>query len=204
MTLARRKTYLLFVFFLVLLSAWLINYQLKTDWHNETLANLSTSTTAAAALIPQSISAEGDSKLLVIPALDIKAKIEEVGVNAKGNMGVPSNYKNVAWYKQGPRPGESGNAVIAGHLDNSLGLPAVFMRLGELKVGDEVKVAEGAKILTFKVVDKKVYPYDQAPLEEIFGSSSKSRLNLITCSGDWLKSTRTYEERLVVFTELVS
>jgi sortase A len=141
---------------------------------------------------------------LRIPKLDIDAHVQEVGVNADGNMGVPSNFTDVGWYKYGVVPGGSGSAVIAGHVDNGLGLAGVFKKLHEIEVGDEVVVtrADGTE-LTFVVTGKRAYPYDAVPTEIVFNPAGSNRLNLITCGGSWIKSAKTYDERLVVFTKLV-
>ncbi len=56
-------------------------------------------------------------KILSIPKLEVNAEIETVGLDNKGAMDVPKNAMNVAWYNLGPKPGEKGNAVMAGHLD---------------------------------------------------------------------------------------
>lgn len=138
---------------------------------------------------------------LKIPSLDIDANVQYVGVNGKGEMGIPSNFKDVAWYRYGTIPGQLGSAVIAGHVDNGLGLPAVFWDLKDLKAGDDVYiVAEDGSRLHFLVSDVATYPYTDSPAERIFAESDKARLNLITCSGKWLPGKRTYSERLVIYT----
>lgn len=140
----------------------------------------------------------------VIPALDIDAHVQEVGINAEGEMAVPSNFTDVGWYRYGVVPGGTGSSVIAGHVDNGLGLAGVFKRLEEIETGDEVIVtrADGVE-LTFIVTGMRTYRYDAVPTEIIFNPSGSSRLNLITCGGSWIKSAKTYDERLVVFTKLV-
>lgn len=138
---------------------------------------------------------------LEIPSLGIDAKVQYVGVNGKGEMGIPSNFKDVAWYRYGTVPGQLGSAVIAGHVDNGLALPVVFWRLKEMRVGNDVYVVarDGSK-LRFTVTGIATYPYTESPAERIFGESDKARLNLITCAGSWLKGLRTYSERLVIYT----
>ncbi|MBW9235451.1 class F sortase, partial [Leptospira santarosai] len=81
-------------------------------------------------------------------------------------------------------PGQPGNSVIAGHVDGKNG-PAVFYDIGKLKSGDEIIVnAEDGSELVFIVDRVEVHPFDQSPLREIFGFSTGSRLNLITCTGE--------------------
>lgn len=141
---------------------------------------------------------------LQIPVLGIDADVQHVGVNENGNMGVPSNYTDVAWYKYGTVPGQIGSAVIDGHVDNGLGLSGVFKHLGDLKPGDDVYIVtkEGAK-LHFKVSSIATYPYKSVPAELLFSRKDGAWLNLITCGGKWVKSDKTYNQRIVVFTKLV-
>lgn len=137
-----------------------------------------------------------------IPSLDVKAEIENVGILENGQMGVPSNDENVGWFEPGFKPGSTGNSVLAGHVDSKKG-PAVFYHLNQLNKGDEVIVTdENGKALTFVVKGKKNYPFQNAPIEDIFGPTDKTNLNLITCTGTFNRSYGTHEERLVVFTEL--
>lgn len=142
---------------------------------------------------------------LIIPSIKIDTKITEVGVTKTGNMASPKGLVNVGWYKYGPLPGEHGSAVIAGHLDNALALSGVFKRLNELHVGDDVYVKDvSGKESHFKVQSLETYPYDKAPVKKIFNATDMSRLNLITCAGKWNQSLKTYDKRLVVYTELVA
>lgn len=141
---------------------------------------------------------------LIIDSLGINAPIESVGMDAQGRMDVPKDADNVAWYNLGFKPGEKGSAVIAGHLDRVSGAPAVFYHLNDLQPGDIVKVQlQNDSVLQFRVINKKAYPSDTLPLEEIFNTQDKSRLNLITCNGTFNQQQKNYSNRLVVFTELV-
>jgi hypothetical protein len=81
---------------------------------------------------------------LLIPAIGVNAPIESVGVQPNGAMDTPrqSPWSDVGLYTGGPRPGDRGSAVIAGHLDRPGGNPAVFWRLRELHVGDEVQLVD--------------------------------------------------------------
>ncbi|MGM7702703.1 sortase domain-containing protein [Pseudalkalibacillus sp. Hm43] len=138
-----------------------------------------------------------------IPAIDVKTKVEHVGTLNDGRMDVPKDADNVGWYKPGTMPGAQGNSVIAGHVDD-LTSPAVFYHLHKLKSGDEIIVEdESGQKLTFKVVQSDVYPRQDAPIENIFGFSYRSMLNLITCTGEYDPNTTEREERLVVSAELV-
>lgn len=138
-----------------------------------------------------------------IPAIQAHANIEYVGLDAQRRMDVPKNEWNVAWYELGPKPGEKGNAAIAGHLDSKTG-PAIFYDLEKLVVGDEITVsATDGHTYTFQVTEVARYDVNEFPLEEVFGKHDKARLNLITCEGTFNSSTQNYSHRVVVYSELI-
>lgn len=140
---------------------------------------------------------------LIIPRLGVETEVEHVGRTASGNMAVPREFGDAGWFREGYLPGEEGSAVVAGHVDDANGNPAVFFNLSSLSEGDSVLVLGEDGTLEYRVVRKEIYPYDTADTTEIFGESDKPMLNLITCDGTWNQNKRTYSERLVVFTELV-
>lgn len=147
----------------------------------------------------------GLPKKLIIPKLGVNTIVESVAMDSEGRMDVPKNVENVAWYNLGPKPGLFGSAVLAGHFDKVTGAPAVFFDLDKLKVGDEIiSVDEFNKEYKFKVVDKRTYIYNQVPLEQVFNSNDKSRLNLITCGGQWIATQKNYSNRTVIYSELVN
>jgi len=140
---------------------------------------------------------------LEIPVLKINTKIESVGMTPQGAMGIPKNINDVAWFNLGPRPGDQGSAVIAGHLDWYGGLTAVFGNLSKLKPGDKMSVKNSAgQSITFAVRESRTYATD-ADATPIFTSAGGAHLNLITCAGVWDKSQHRYTKRLVVFTDLL-
>jgi sortase A len=140
-----------------------------------------------------------------IPILSVSAKVEQVGIDKDGNMDIPKDFNNTAWYSPGPKPGETGSAVIDGHVDTPTGEPAVFAKISTLKNGDNIEVIDQNNVKhTFEVT--KVADYDLAtiPLEEIFSSKTRPGLNLITCAGTFDKSKKMYDKRTVVYSKLVN
>ena len=76
-------------------------------------------------------------------------------------------------------------------------------RLGELGNGDSIFLEDAAgRVLHFLVRESRSYNYNDAPLQEIFGSQGKRQLVLITCDGEWNQVKHAYNKRLVVFAEL--
>jgi sortase A len=137
-----------------------------------------------------------------IPAIQVKASVVNVGKRSNGQMDVPKNDKDIGWYEPGIMPGQTGNAVMAGHVDNKTG-PAIFFNLKNVKPGNEIIVENNKKEKVIFIVEKlKSYDYEEAPLEEIFGYSNSENLNLITCTGSYNRNKKTHEERLVVYTKI--
>lgn len=141
-----------------------------------------------------------------IPSLNVEnVEVESVGLDKENKMDIPKDENNVAWYNLGAKPGEAGNAVIAGHYDKKTGDPSVFYEINKLKPGDEliVKDAKGNNLI-FAVTEVKTFELSKFPLQEVFGMSSKPRLNLITCEGNYNADSKLYSHRLVVYSELKS
>jgi len=134
---------------------------------------------------------------LVIPKLAIDAHAEPLGVDALGNLGTPAGkFCNVGWYARGPAPGAPGDSVMDGHLDWN-GSPAVFWKLGTLKQGDEIVVKRDGAVLHFRVETSLSVPYNSQPAD-LYNTSGKPRLSLITCAGNYDPKRSTYLQRLIV------
>jgi sortase (surface protein transpeptidase) len=163
-------------------------------------------TTSPAVSLGSSYDVPGKPVRLIIPAIGVNANVQSVGLfwNGDGDMSIPTNFTDVAWYNGGPRPGMPGNAVIDGHLDGRNVKEAVFYKLGDLQPGDMVEVVDAAgKMWDFKVMRLEDYAYTATTTDIFSGDNSAARLNLITCAGDWITSENGYNERVVVFTQLV-
>jgi LPXTG-site transpeptidase (sortase) family protein len=136
---------------------------------------------------------------LTIVSIGIDAQVEQVGTTVAGAMATPKVLSNIGWYRLGSKPGEAGNAVFAGHVNNALGFPGVFKELSQIKKGDTVKVlGEKGEHLVYEVESITSYEESAAPLEEIFTNTGLSKIVLITCEGVWDEVTRTFDKRLVV------
>ena len=137
---------------------------------------------------------------LKIPKIKVNAVVETAGLTPDGAMGVPKGPANVAWFKLGPRPGNTGSAVIAGHYGFKKG--SVFDNLNKLQKGDKIYVEDDkGATSTFVVRDIKMFA-SNAGASEVFNSGDdKSHLNLITCEGIWNKATKNYSRRRVVFAD---
>jgi LPXTG-site transpeptidase (sortase) family protein len=139
---------------------------------------------------------------LKISGLSIDASIASAGLTADGTMDIPKDPDNVAWYNLGPRPGEVGSAVIAGHYGWENGHGSIFNNLHTLVKGDKISIDDekGVKT-TFVVRENRLYD-PNAEASSVFRSrDGKSHLNLVTCEGVWDQAKQSYSNRLVVFTD---
>ena len=101
---------------------------------------------AAAAAAPPSVALEATTRpdapaptRVQIPSLGVDSALTRLGIDAAGALVPPEDFTLAGWFTGGPAPGEVGPAVIAGHVDSRTG-PAVFFRLDEVAVGNEVLV----------------------------------------------------------------
>lgn len=139
---------------------------------------------------------------LKIPVINVDAAIDYTGLTPDGAMDIEKDPNKTAWYNLGPRPGENGSAVIAGHYGWLDGKPSVFNELHTLKQGDEISIIdEKGATIAFTVRESKKYN-PNADASNIFTSNDgKSHLNLITCDGVWDNNKETYSDRLVIFAD---
>ncbi|KUN91639.1 class F sortase [Streptomyces caeruleatus] len=138
-----------------------------------------------------------------IPSLGVDAPLMGLGLTRTGSLDVPpAERKNLAgWYEAGTTPGETGTAIVAGHVDNAEG-PAVFYRLGALKRGSAIEVdrRDGGTAL-FSVDAVEVYDAKAFPDEKVYGAASRPELRVITCGGGYSRTTG-YQGNVVVFAHL--
>lgn len=135
---------------------------------------------------------------LSIPALGVDAPVVPVGLEADGSMELPPA-EDVGWYEPGVRPGSpEGSAVLAAHVDFG-GKRGAFFDLRSLQTGAEVVVTSpdgGSQ--RFLVTDRAQYDKDTVPLDELFRSTGRPTLTLITCGGAFDRRVGHYEDNIVV------
>ena len=137
-----------------------------------------------------------------IPKINIDSLVEYVGLTSGGAMDVPKNREDVAWFELGPRPGEDGTAIIAGHYGIKNRKESVFDNLHKLRKGDKVYIEDDKGILISFVVRESRRYDPKADATDVFGvNTGPSHLNLVTCEGEWDEILKDYPTRLVIFTD---
>jgi sortase (surface protein transpeptidase) len=141
---------------------------------------------------------------LNIPAIGVSVAVSELGLNPDNSVEVPSDSQGVGWYDLGPSPGQTGSAVILGHVDTYQG-PGVFFDVKSLTPGDDVSVtlANGG-VAHFSVTSVVMYSKDNFPDEEVYGPHGGSDLQLVTCGGEFDHQTGHYLSNVVAYTSLSS
>ena len=140
-----------------------------------------------------------DPVRLQIPAIGVSTDLVRLGLAPDGTMEVPKKWEEAGWYTRGPRPGENGPAVIAGHVDSTSG-PAVFFHLRDLRAGDKVLVTRADHSVVHFVIDRlQSFPKASFPTGAVFAPTPVPALRLITCTGPFDETARSYLENLVAF-----
>ncbi len=114
-------------------------------------------------------------------------------------MQVPASTSAAGWYDRSPRPGATGAAIIAGHIDSLAG-PAVFFRLASLRPGDRVYVRRADRSLAvFRVSAVRSYLKARFPTTTVYGPAAGPQLRLITCGGTFDPALGSYLSNVVVY-----
>ncbi len=140
---------------------------------------------------------------LAVPAITIEAPVIDLGLDGAGRLATPpvDNPQVVGWYANGATPGERGTAVVVGHRDTRTG-PAVFLNLDSLSPGNTVRVARAdGRVAVFTVDRVRTYAKTEFPDKEVYGSTGRPELRLLTCGGAFDRS-KGYESNIVVFAHL--
>ncbi|WP_329419302.1 class F sortase [Streptomyces sp. NBC_01268] len=140
---------------------------------------------------------------LAVPAITIEAPVVKLGLDASGVLATPpiGNPRIVGWYAEGPAPGERGTAVVVGHRDTRTG-PAIFLNLNALAPGNTVRIARAdGRVAVFTVDRVRTYAKSAFPDKEVYGSTGRPELRLLTCGGTFDRKAG-YESNIVVFAHL--
>jgi sortase (surface protein transpeptidase) len=128
-----------------------------------------------------------------------------LGIQANGEVAVPTTVHSVGWYDRGPAPGQFGSAVILGHVDSASKGIGTFYYLKNMKPNAAINVTLNDGLVAHFAVTKVVqYSKTAFPDRLVYGSSGTESLQLVTCGGSFDYSTGHYLANIVVFSHLVS
>ena len=138
---------------------------------------------------------------LDIPSIGVHTRLIRLGLAKDGTVEVPplDGDAPAGWYEHSVTPGETGPAVMLGHVDSARDGPAVFYRLASLKPGAEVSVrrANGTTI-RFAVTQVARYPKTGFPTSDVYGPTPYPALRLVTCGGSFDRNRGSYRDNVVV------
>lgn len=149
----------------------------------------------------------------VVPSPPVKIEIPSIGVsddlvalhlNPDGTLQVPTDYQQVGWFADGAVPGDTDKppTIIAGHVDSYVG-PAVFYNLRKVAVGDQVRVTQkDGTVAVYTVYAHTQYPKSTFPASEVYKVRAGSELVLLTCTGTFDTSARSYDDNYVLSARL--
>jgi LPXTG-site transpeptidase (sortase) family protein len=136
---------------------------------------------------------------ILIPTIGVDAPIQRLERDAKGVLQPPTEWASAGWYAGGVVPGDTGPAIIAGHLDTTR-RAAVFVALRALRPGDRIVVRmSDSRTVRFTVTGAKVVAKALFPTSAVYGPTPDAELRLITCSEPFDEARGAYADNLVVF-----
>ncbi|WP_169515737.1 class F sortase [Amycolatopsis nigrescens] len=139
-----------------------------------------------------------------VPKIGAHSTLVPLGLNPDNTIEVPpvTQPMQAGWYSYGPAPGETGPAVILGHVDGDK-QPGIFYRLKEMAPGDAVRVSrkDGSSV-DFVVRRVEQVDKDEFPTDAVYGDTAAPELRLITCGGGFDRTVRSYRDNIIVYAAL--
>lgn len=144
-------------------------------------------------------------KMIYIPALNVSSRVKQVGVNSKGQLDVPGNIYDTAWYKESALPGAiGGSTLIDGHVSGPTQKGA-FYNLKNIKESDKITIEKGdGKRVDYKVKKVEIVETSRVEMANMLVpiTPGSHGLNLISCTGKYNEQTKDFEQRVLVFAEI--
>ena len=163
----------------------------------------------AAAPAPKPAPAEHGFRVIV-PSIGADAPVIPEGATG-GELDVPSSVHVVGWWdgvsksssgtvhEQVAAPGQSGVALLAGHVDSAAQGHGVFYRLRQARPGDAVTVIDANdnvthwEVTAVQVVLKSALPYN------LFVDSGPPQLALVSCGGPFDPASGHYLDNVIAW-----
>ncbi|MGH9069709.1 MAG: class F sortase [Acidimicrobiales bacterium] len=152
----------------------------------------------------------GASRPLVLrtPALGVDTPVVSLGLNSDRTLQVPpltyAGIHEAGWYRLGPTPGQSGSAIMVGHVNSAAAGQGVFYRLDTLRPGQAIMVnRQDGTVADFRVTALRQYPKGKFPAQQVYGSPGYASLRLVTCGGGFDPSGGHYLDNVVVYATFV-
>jgi len=142
---------------------------------------------------------------LRIGSIAVAAPVVSVGLDGT-EMEIPDDVTEVGWYDPdglGVRPGTSGTAVFASHVDSRRQGRGVLFELRQMRAGDVMEIdLEDGTTQIWQVTEVVQHPKVSMPMHDIFVWSGPSRIAVITCGGEFDRARGSYTDNVVVYAAL--
>jgi len=137
---------------------------------------------------------------VAVPDAEVSVSVQPVGVEPSGLMELPERVDVAGWYRYGPDPASaSGTTVIAAHVDSLKYGLGPFARLVDLPLGAAVEVTlEDGRVATYAVASIEKVPKAEIPLDRVFDRGGPPTLVLVTCGGQFDRTSLTYSDNVLV------
>jgi hypothetical protein len=163
---------------------------------------------------PQAAPNLGKGFRVIVPSIGTNAPVIPVGATAAGGgtLSVPSSVHVVGWWdgllssSTGPSvqekvasPGQSGVALLAGHIDSAFQGKGVFSKLQQIKPGAEITVIDAKQKVTHWKVTRvqTMFKTDLPPA--LFASTGAPQLALVSCGGPFDDGTGHYLDNVIAW-----
>lgn len=144
-------------------------------------------------------------RVVNIEKLGVRARVLPMSVNADNSLQAPVNIYDTGWYTASAKPGQIGAALIDAHASGAT-RAGVFAYVDTLKIGDQMTVENGnGEVFTYRVTHKETVALDDVDMSKLllpYGTATEG-VNLITCTGEWVEEKKTFDHRVLVYTERV-
>ena len=160
---------------------------------------LVTAATESVTSVPEPEQVVDSSMTLDLPTLGTTAPVIEVGVTEDLVLQVPSDPAVLGRWSDGARVGDgSGTIALVGHVSYR-GELGVLHQLPNLRPGDEAVVTTPEGTVRYVAERVDVYNKQALPYQDIFRFDVSERLVLITCGGEFDRSTGHYDSNVVAY-----
>jgi sortase (surface protein transpeptidase) len=136
---------------------------------------------------------------LRVDTLDIDMAIRAAGLVPTGDMELPVDPAEAAWYRFGAAPASpAGATVIAAHVDALKYGLGPFARFADAPVGTEIVVTTADGVDTrYRLESVTSAIKADIPWASIFDRTGAPRLTIVTCGGEFDYDTRTYSSNVI-------
>jgi len=158
--------------------------------------------TAPAPPEPSSGSTSCAPNALTIPDLSINAPVVQIGLDAQGNLGAPSDAdkKKIGWFPSTLAGAARGSVILTGHTyhDDTALFRTDFNRTAHLGMAVQLS-CPGAKPLSYRVTEAKldlgIENYAAyVEIHQLYATDGPPQVVIITCT-DWNPIRRDYDQR---------